>query len=103
MSDRLGMVQLSPRQNSWTGQGGSFMGDKPYSEETAKLIDMEVGRIIQECHEDAKRLLTEHRGELDALVAELMKEESLDEQELLDASGFPPAQQRAPRVPRDAR
>lgn len=91
MSDRLGMVQLSPRQNSWTGQGGSFMGDKPYSEETAKLIDMEVGRIIQECHEDAKRLLTEHRGELDALVAALMKEESLDEQEILDATGLPPA------------
>ena len=43
MSDKLGMGQLAPRQNSWTGQGSGFMGDKPYSDETAKLIDMEVG------------------------------------------------------------
>ncbi len=91
MSDRLGMVQLAPRQNDWTGGAGGFMGQKPYSEETAKLIDMEVGRIIEECHEEAKRLLTEHRGALDALVAALMKEESLDEKEILAATGLPPA------------
>ena len=91
MSDKLGMVQLAPRQNSWTGQGGGLMGDKPYSDETAKLIDMEVGRIIQECHEQAKQLLREHRRELDALVAALMRQESLDEQDILDATGLPPA------------
>lgn len=91
MSDKLGMIQLGPRQNEWTGQGGGFMGQKPYSDETAKLIDVEVARIIHECHEDAKRLLAEHRGALDGLVAALMKEESLDEQEILDAAGLPPA------------
>jgi len=91
MSDKLGMIQLGPRQNEWTGQGGGFMGQKPYSDETAKLIDVEVARIIHECHEDARRLLTEHRSQLDALVAALMKEESLDEQEILDATGLPPA------------
>lgn len=91
MSDKLGMVQLAPRQNDWTGQVGGFMGNKPYSDETAKLIDMEVGRIIQECHEDAKRLLGEHRAALDALAAALIKQESLDEQEILKATGLPPA------------
>ena len=91
MSEKLGMIQLGPRQNEWTGQGGGFMGQKPYSDETAKLIDMEVARIIHECHEDARRLLTQHRGELDALVAALMREESLDEQEILEATGLPPA------------
>lgn len=91
MSDKLGMVQLAPRQNAWVGQRGGFMGDKPYSDETAKLIDMEVARILQECHQDAKRLLAEHRGELDALVAALMKKESLDEKEILEVTGLPPA------------
>lgn len=91
MSDKLGMVQLAPRQNNWLGQGRGFTGDRPYSDETAKLIDMEVARIIQECHEDAKRLLQEHRRELDALVAALMKQESLDEKEILEATGLPPA------------
>ena len=91
MSDKLGMVQLAPRQNAWVGQRGGFMGDKPYSDETAKLIDMEVARILQECHQDAKRLLAEHRGELDALVAALMQKESLDEKEILEVTGLPPA------------
>lgn len=90
MSDKLGMVQLAPRQNNWVGPG-SLPGAKPYSEETAKLIDMEVARIIQECHAEAKGLLQDHLGELDALVAALMKQESLDEKEILAVTGLPPA------------
>src|SRR5690606_7787381 len=91
MSDKLGMIQLGPRQNEWTGQGGGFMGQKPYSDETAKLIDMEVSRIIKDCHDDAKSLLQQHRRQLDALVAALMRKESLDEAEILEATGLPPA------------
>ena len=91
MSEKLGMVQLAPRQTNWTGAAGGFMGEKPYSEETAKLIDSEVAEIIRGCHEEAKRLLREHRRELDALVAALMKEESLDEKQILEATGLPPA------------
>lgn len=91
MSDKLGMVQLAPRQNGWSGPGSGFMGSKPYSDETANLIDIEIGRIIQECHEDAKRLLGEHRVALDAPVTALMKQGSLDEKEILEATGLPPA------------
>ena len=91
MSDKLGMVQLAPRQTGWTGAPGGLIGEKPYSEETAKLIDMEVAEIIGRCHEEAKRLLRIHRRELDALVAALMKKESLDEKEILEVTGLPPA------------
>lgn len=93
MSDKLGLVQLAPRQNNWVGQGGGFMGNKPYSDETARLIDLEVAQIIQECHENAKRLLQEHRSALDALVTALIKRESLDEKEILAATALPPAPQ----------
>ena len=91
MSDKLGMIQLAPRQNSWVGGGQPAMGPRPYSDQTAALIDAEVAGIIHECHEDAKRLLQEHRRELDALVAALMERESLDEKEILEATGLPPA------------
>ena len=94
MSDQLGMVQLAPRQNEWVGVGG-FGGSKPYSDETARLIDVEVARIIDECHKEAKRLLQQRRKELDALVAALMTRESLDETEILDVTGLP----RAPPLP----
>ncbi|HSK48085.1 MAG TPA: ATP-dependent zinc metalloprotease FtsH, partial [Coriobacteriia bacterium] len=90
MSDKLGMVQLAPRQNNWVGPA-SLPGARPYSEETANLIDLEVARIIHECHEEAKRLLGEHRARLDALVAALMLRESLDEKEILEATALPPA------------
>jgi cell division protease FtsH len=90
MSDKLGMIQLAPRQNNWVGPA-PLPGNKPYSEETAKIIDVEVARVIRECHEEAKRLLREHRVKLDALVAALMQRESLDEKEILEVTGLPPA------------
>ncbi len=93
MSDRLGMVQLAPQENPYLSgpSYGGFGGAKPFSNETAQAIDAEVLRIIGESHDEAKRLLVKHRRELDALVAALMERETLDEQEILDATGLPPA------------
>jgi cell division protease FtsH len=91
MSDALGMVQLAPADNPFLRGPAGFMGDKPYSEQTAKLIDAEVQRIIHTCHEEAKRLLREHRRALDGLVAALLKQETLAEEEILQATGLPPA------------
>ncbi|HYF17039.1 MAG TPA: ATP-dependent zinc metalloprotease FtsH [Ramlibacter sp.] len=91
MSDAVGMVQLAPRQNAFLGTSGGFGGEKPFSEQTAALVDAEVQRIIHGAHEDAKRLLREHRRALDGLVDALLKKETLSEQEILDATGLPPA------------
>jgi cell division protease FtsH len=91
MSDRIGMVQLAPRQNQYLGGGGSFAGEKPFSDETASLVDAEVQNIINGCHDDAKRLLREHRSALDALVRALLERETLAEQEILEVTGLPPA------------
>jgi cell division protease FtsH len=91
MSEKLGLVQLAPRGNMYLGNSGSFVGDKPFSEETARMIDAEVYRIISESHEDAKRLLTVHRGQLDALADALVARETLDEKEILEVTGLPPA------------
>src|SRR5688572_5768595 len=46
MSDTLGMVQLAPRQNTYLGGAGAFGGDKPFSDDTASLVDAEVHKII---------------------------------------------------------
>jgi cell division protease FtsH len=89
MSDPLGMVQLAPRANPYLG--GALAGERPFSEETARVIDAEVQRIIGQSHDEAVRLLGEHRKELDALVAALLARETLDEREILEATGLPPA------------
>jgi cell division protease FtsH len=91
MSDALGMVQLAPRANPYLGTVSGFMGEKPFSEETARIIDAEVQRIIKESHDEASRLLSRHRKELDALVAALLERETLDEKEILEVTGLPPA------------
>ncbi len=91
MSEALGMVQLAPRQNPYLGGMSGFGGEKPFSEETARVIDAEVQRIINECHDQAKRLLTTHRQSLDALVAALLKRETLGEHDILEVTGLPAA------------
>lgn len=92
MSDELGMVQLAPRQNEYLGGGTGFYGSaRPYSEETARRIDTEVLRIIAECHQEARQLLLRYKDALDALVNALLARETLDEQEILEATGLPPA------------
>jgi cell division protease FtsH len=87
MSDRLGMVQLAPRENPYLGTVDAY-ATRPYSEATAAAVDEEVQRIIRECHEEAKRLLQEHRGALDALAQALLERETLDEEEILEVTGL---------------
>ncbi|HJU74650.1 MAG TPA: ATP-dependent zinc metalloprotease FtsH [Gemmatimonadaceae bacterium] len=91
MSERLGMVQLAPRENPFLGTIAGHDGTRPFSEETARAIDVEVRRIIEESHAEARKLLTEHRGELDALARALLERETLDEQQILEVTGLPPA------------
>jgi cell division protease FtsH len=91
MSDTLGLVQYAPRRNSYLGATAGFGADRPYSEETAHTIDAEVRRIVGESYEEALRLLRAHRDALEALVAALLKRDTLDEDEILEVTGLPPA------------
>jgi cell division protease FtsH len=91
MSERLGMVQLAPRENPFLGTLEGLDGARPYSESTAAAVDDEVHRIISESHAEASRLLTEHRRELDALAEALLARETVDEEEILAVTGLPPA------------
>jgi cell division protease FtsH len=85
------MVQLAPRENPYLAGPDGFGGPRPISEETASAIDAEVLRIISESHEEAKRLLVQHRPALDKLAEALLARETLDEQEILSVTGLSPA------------
>ena len=64
----------------------------------------EVRRITDECYAEARRLLRDNRGKLDAIVAQLLARESLDEPEVYAAAGIerlpgqPPAKPATPAV-----
>ena len=85
---RWGMSPIVGPLN-YAGEDGSAF-QKPYSEATAKLIDDEVKRIADECFQDARRLLKEHRGKLDDLAHALLEHDSLDEKEILAVTGLTP-------------
>jgi cell division protease FtsH len=92
MSEKIGLVQLAPRGNPYLSGGpASFVGAKPFSEETARLIDAEVHAIISQSYDQAKSLLMKHRKALDALVQALLARETLDEEEILEVTGLPAA------------
>src|SRR5205823_14676126 len=61
-----------------------------YSEDTAKLLDEEVRRIVDECHREAVRLLTENRDRLDRLAEAVLKKDTLDQDEIYAAAGINP-------------
>jgi len=72
MSDELGTIAFGSKG------GDPFLGrdlgrDRNYSEAIAYSIDKEVKRIMDECHAEAVRLLTENMDKL-VLIAETLKE-----------------------------
>jgi cell division protease FtsH len=83
MSPKVGPLNLTD------GQGDGLLGpQRPYGDATAQLIDEEVRRIAEECQVDAEKLLAEHRPQLDALARALLKNDSLDERQILDVTGL---------------
>jgi cell division protease FtsH len=91
MSARLGLVELAPRENPYLSGPNGYAGVRQFSEKTAETIDAEVIKIIAESYDQAKRLLSAYRKQLDALAEALVSRETLNEQEILEVTGLPPA------------
>ncbi|HYZ82333.1 MAG TPA: ATP-dependent zinc metalloprotease FtsH, partial [Solirubrobacteraceae bacterium] len=85
MSPAIGPVAVLPAD----GQGPLLPGVSETSEQTQRLIDEEVRRIVETAHEEAAITLAEHRANLDSLVAALLERETLDQDEAYDAAGLP--------------
>jgi cell division protease FtsH len=70
-----GMSNLLPNLNYYDASGQDWGFNKPYSEETARLIDEEVQRIINEQYERAKNILVEYNIQHRALTEILLEKE----------------------------
>ena len=77
MSDVLGhQVYGEQEQNVFLGR--DFASTPDYSDETARVIDQEVARIMTEAHDTAYRILTEHREQLDLMASVLLERETVE-------------------------
>jgi cell division protease FtsH len=73
-SDQLGHIDYANEQQSFLGP---YQGPSNISPETQKKIDEEVKRIVDEGYATAKKVLTEHRDELERLAQGLLEYETL--------------------------
>ena len=69
---------------------GEYNFTKPYSDATAKVIDDEVRKIINESYERTKEILTEHDDALEAIAQELLKKEVIFKEDLVRLIGERP-------------
>jgi len=81
MSDRIGPVSVLPQDAEPRTAG--------VSDGLLDTVDEEVRRISDDCYAEARRQLRDHRARLDAIVARLLEEETLDEAEVYAAAGLP--------------
>jgi cell division protease FtsH len=80
MSERIGPM-------AWGSQGMVFLGDdlmhsRDYSDETSRVIDEEVERILREQETRATVELKKYRKGLDAVAAALLERETIDGDEV---------------------
>ena len=76
LSDALGPVAYGENQDE-VFLGNSVTRTQNVSEETAQLISTEVRKLIDAALAEAKRVLREHRGQLDAVARGLLDYETL--------------------------
>jgi hypothetical protein len=89
---------------AWGSQGQVFLGEdlmhsREYSDETARVIDEEVERILREQEDRAREVLRRNRSGLDAVARALLENETIDGAEvgrLVDEAAGRPVRRRPP-------
>jgi cell division protease FtsH len=103
MSEKLG-PRLLGRNHDMPFLGRDMGSEPDYSEEIAREIDDEIRRAIEEAHERARRVLTQHMEDLHKLSELLIERETIDKDqfERLLAGEAPEAVFREPEAPAPA-
>jgi cell division protease FtsH len=81
MSDEMGPLSYGKKEEQ-IFLGREFATHKDYSEDTAKMIDKEVSRIVMTGYENAKKILSDHLDLLNRIAMELLEKEVLNGPEL---------------------
>ena len=69
--------------------GGQEVHQRSWAEQTQRIIDAEVARLLREAEQRALTLLTEHREQLDRLVGLLLEHETVDGETVYQVAGRP--------------
>ncbi|MCL7749252.1 ATP-dependent zinc metalloprotease FtsH [Halalkalibacter alkaliphilus] len=83
MSEKMGPMQFgSGNSGGQVFLGRDIQNEQNYSDAFAHEIDLEVQKIIKECYERCKQILTENKASLDLVAETLIKLETLDAEQI---------------------
>ncbi|MEH7014184.1 ATP-dependent zinc metalloprotease FtsH [Neobacillus niacini] len=82
MSDKLGVGQFGQASGGQVFLGRDIHNEQNYSDAIAFEIDLEIQRILKECYERAKTILTENRDKLDLIAKTLLEVETLNAEQI---------------------
>jgi len=81
MSKKLGPLAFGERADELIFLGREIAEQRNYGEDVAEEIDSEVGRIIGEAYDRAKKILTDYRDKLETVARRLIEIETIDRAE----------------------
>ncbi|WP_225094527.1 ATP-dependent zinc metalloprotease FtsH [Streptomyces sp. CoH27] len=84
LSSALGPIGYASAQPHFLGETADEPGRPPYSEQTQRVVDEEVARLLRQAEERATALLRDHRTALDDLAGQLVAHETVDGSVVLD-------------------
>ena len=87
MSEKMGHLTFGHREHQ-IFLGRDLGEERNYSDDTARMIDAEVKRIIDEAYMKAKNELTKHMEQLKKLAESLLEREVLDAEEVRQIVGI---------------
>lgn len=80
MSEDIGLINYA-NEDDEVFIGRDLAHTRGYGEDVASKIDAEIKRIIDECHEEAKKIISAHKNVLDACVELLLEKEKITREE----------------------
>jgi cell division protease FtsH len=89
MSEKVGLAHVAQRQDPVYMMNPYSKLQRDCSEETATEIDHEVSKLLSDAHEYAIQVLEKHRKEMEKVVIELLKKETMDGKMFYEMIGIP--------------
>jgi cell division protease FtsH len=77
MSEKLG-PRVFGHEHAQPFLGREFSSEPDYSDDVAREIDNEIRRIVEEAHQAARDILSEHRGQLETTSEVLLRRETIE-------------------------
>lgn len=89
MSEKIGNISFE------VADKGEMVIDKPYSEETAQIIDNEVRELVARAYKRTVDLLTEHKSNVEKVAKRLLEKEILNREDMIELLGKRPFKEKS--------